>query len=415
MHASGDCLDAKFVNPFLQKYVEFLRQPDVTRLLVVATFARLPIGMVGFSMLMYLRETLGNFALAGSAVGIFFVAMAVAAPIQGRLIDRYGPKRTLWITGVVQPLLMLALLYAGASAPSFGLLACLAALIGAFATPITTLTRTLWRTRFEREEDRRTAFAFDSVTIELNFTLGPALVAVVLATAGAGAAFALSTAVVVFSFLVYMGSGVLALFKRVTNTERHLLGPLREPRLWVVFIGTFGLTTCFGLLEVGYPAYATLLASPGLAGILLALNAFGSAVGGALYGGMTFKTTVERQFAIATAVMVVPLFLHTVMLFPVGIAILSFLVGSLIAPSVTATSVLVSRFAPAKYATEAFTWSSTFIVSGLGAGMALGGFLVETAGLRTAFAAAGGIMAAMSLLAFAFFTPRSSQTVRAND
>src|SRR5258706_10945198 len=61
----------KPVKTFLRKYVEFFRQPDVARLLTVALIARMPIGMVGFSMLMFLRETLGNYTLAGSAVGIF--------------------------------------------------------------------------------------------------------------------------------------------------------------------------------------------------------------------------------------------------------------------------------------------------------------------------------------------------------
>jgi MFS family permease len=77
----------------------------------------------------------------------------------------------------------------------------------------------------------------------------------------------------------------------------------------------------------------------------------------------------------------------------------AFVAGLLIAPSIAAQSVLVSRIAPAKYATEAFTWSSTFIVSGLGAGMAVGGTLIETAGIRTAFVAAGAIACAMALLA----------------
>ena len=58
-------------------------------------------------MLMFLREKLGTFSLAGSAVGIYFVAMAVAAPIQGRLIDRLGPARLLIVTGVVHPLALL--------------------------------------------------------------------------------------------------------------------------------------------------------------------------------------------------------------------------------------------------------------------------------------------------------------------
>ena len=46
-------------------------------------------------------------------------------------------------------------------------------------------------------------------------------------------------------------------------------------------------------------------------------------------------------------------------------ATMAFLAGCLIAPALTAQTLLVTRLAPAKYATEAFTWSSTFIVTGL--------------------------------------------------
>ena len=55
-----------------------------------------------------------------------------------------------------------------------------------------------------------------------------------------------------------------------------MLGPLTEPRLLLVFVTTFGLTLAFGQLEVGYPAYATALAMPALAGALLAINSIGS-------------------------------------------------------------------------------------------------------------------------------------------
>src|SRR5690349_6314279 len=66
--------------------------------------SRMRLGMVGFSMLMFLREALGNYALAGLAVGINFVSMAIAAPVQGRIIDRHGPERLLRVTGVVTTL-----------------------------------------------------------------------------------------------------------------------------------------------------------------------------------------------------------------------------------------------------------------------------------------------------------------------
>src|SRR5258706_3638188 len=92
------------VNRFLNKYVEFVRQPDVARLLLVALLTRMPVGMVGFAMLMFLRESLGNFTLAGAAVGINFIAMAAVAPVLGRVIDRRGPRTPLIVTATVQPL-----------------------------------------------------------------------------------------------------------------------------------------------------------------------------------------------------------------------------------------------------------------------------------------------------------------------
>lgn len=395
------------MNRILQKYVEFIRQPDVGALLLVALLTRMPVGMVGFSMLMFLRESMGNFALAGTAVGINFIAIAAAAPVQGRFIDRHGPRRLLVVTGFMQPLSLLAILASVKAQMPFPVVAFFAAMAGLFASPITTLTRTLWRHRFDRDEDRRTAFALDAVTIEINFTLGPALIAVILATWNATIAFAVAIAAVVAAIIVFLASPALRYFKLETGVDRHLLGPLTEPRLWLVFVTTFGLTMGFGFMEVGYPAYGTGMSMPALGGVLLAINSMGSAVGGAIYGGVHFKAPVERQFACALALMVLPLFLHAVVPTTFLFACVAFLAGALIAPSIAAQSVLVSRLAPSRYATEAFTWSSTFIVSGIGAGMATGGAIVEAYGVRYSFATGAAIVAAMALLAFAI-TPQSA-------
>jgi len=318
------------------------------------------------------------------------------------------------VTGVMHPLALVGILVSAKLGMPFAVTAAFSALSGFFTSPITTLTRTLWRYRFEREEDRRIAYALDAVTIEINFTLGPAIVAGLLATIGSTQAFAISIGVVVASFLIYLSSRALDYFKRDTTSERHLFGPLTEPRLWFVFIATFGLTLSFGLIEVGYPAFATSLALPALGGILLAVNSIGSAVGGTLYGGMHFKTPVERQFACAMALMALPLIAHMLFLQPTAFGITAFFAGALIAPSIAAQNVLVSRLAPAKYATEAFMWSSTFIVSGLGCGMALGGALVENAGLRTNFATGAAVMAMMALMTLSTIGASSSRKPRAS-
>ena len=402
------------MNRFLEKYVAFIRQPDVAKLLLVALLSRMPVGMGGFALLMFLRENLGDYARAGTAVGVQLVALAAAAPVMGRLIDRVGGRIPLIVTGTLQPLALLSILWATLAHMPYAVILGCAALSGIFATPITTLTRTAWRHRFQSEDDRRTAFALDAVMIEINFTIGPAIIAAILATAGATVAFATVIGFVVASVFIFFFSPALRYFKRGEPVERHMLGPLTEPRLLLVFISTFGLTMAFGLIEVGYPAFGTALAAPALAGILLSVNSIGSAIGGAIFGGLHLKMRIERQLATTMGLMSIPLMLHAIFQQPVVFGVVAFFCGLFIAPSIASQSVLVSRLAPAKYAAEAFTWSSCFIVSGLGAGMALGGLLVETTGLRTAFICGALITSAVSIVALQI-TPRRATSEAAAD
>src|SRR5690349_19740177 len=172
----------------------------------------MPVGMGGFALLMFLRTELGDYTRAGSAVGVQLVALAAAAPVMGRLIDRYGGKIPLIITGTVQPLALLSIMYATLSHMAYPVILACAALSGIFATPITTLTRTAWRYRFQSEEDRRTAFSLDAVMIEINFTLGPAIIAAILAASGATAAFGTVIGFTVASVFIFWFSPALRYF-----------------------------------------------------------------------------------------------------------------------------------------------------------------------------------------------------------
>ncbi|MEO8384328.1 MAG: MFS transporter, partial [Betaproteobacteria bacterium] len=274
-----------------------------------------------------------------------------------------------------------------------------AACAGAFSPPVAVLTRTLWRHRFPDEVNRRMAFSVDSIMIELNFTIGPALIALVISEFGARVAFALAVIVSFFAFVLFLFTPALKYWRQEPHIERHLLGPLTEPRLVGLFVVTFGLTFSFGILEVGYPAFATYLGMPVLAGILLGVNSLGSAVGGAIYGVLHPKAPLERQFAIAIGIMAVPLLLHWWVDQIVVFAVIAFFAGTLIAPALTAQTLLITRIAPDKYATEAFTWSATFIVSGIGIGMAVGGAVAETVGVKTTFLLGSVVLAGMSLAA----------------
>ncbi|HEV3241461.1 MAG TPA: MFS transporter [Casimicrobiaceae bacterium] len=381
----------------LSHYREFFKLPGVRRLLVTALVARMPVGMMSLALLMHLRELSGSFAFGGGIVGTYFVAMAASAPIQGRLADRYGPRGILLATGIVQPVALGLLLFAAPLHLSLTAVAPLAAIAGAFMPPISVLTRTLWRHRFERAEDRRTAFAVDSVLIEINFTIGPALVGMALLFGTPALAFGITWVVAASAAPLFVLSGAQRYWKSSAHEVHHLLGPLTEPRLLIAYATSTALTFSFGMLEVGYPGFAARAGMPALGGALLAICSVGSALGGVAYGGMHFALPLERQLPRLLLLMAVPFGAHAFAASAWVLAPLAFVAGLMIAPALTALSLLVTQYAPARYATEAFTWMSTCILIGVGAGMAVGGQLIEAVGPWGAFAsaAAGGVVAAL--------------------
>src|SRR5271166_625181 len=381
----------------LRHYATFFRLPGVPRLLAIALVARMPVGMMSLSLLMHLRELSGSFAFAGSIVGTYFIAMAGSAPIQGRLADRRGPGGLLVVTGLVQPLALGMLLFAGQLHLSLKAIAPLAAVAGMFAPPISVLTRTLWRHRFEHAEERRTAFAVDSVLIEINFTIGPALVGLTLLFGTPALAFGATWLVAASAAPLFALSGAQRYWKRSPAEAHRLLGPLTEPRLLIAYATNTALAFSFGMLEVGYPGFAARAGMPALGGALLAIFSIGSALGGVAYGGMHFALPMERQLPRLLLLLAIPFGAHALANSAWILAPLALVAGLMIAPALTALSLLVTQYAPARYATEAFTWMSTCIVSGIGAGMAVGGLIVESIGPWGAFAAAAGagVVAAM--------------------
>src|SRR5258706_8266841 len=271
---------------FLKHYVAFFGLPGVPRLLLIALVARMPVGMMSLSMLLHLRELSGSFAFAGAMVGTYLVAMASTAPIQGRLIDRYGPRGVLMATGIVHPAALGLLLFAAPLHLPLTAIAPLTIVAGAFVTPISVLTRTLWRHRFEHPGQRRTAFAIDSVLIEINFTVGPALIGLALIVGTPADAFTITWLVAAAAAPPFVLSGATRYWKHATDEDRHLLGPLTERRLLGVYATSSALTFAFGMLEVGYPGFAARAGMLAFGGALLAICSIGSAIGGLAYGGL---------------------------------------------------------------------------------------------------------------------------------
>ena len=383
---------------FLQPYLQFLRLPDVAVLFAVGALARLPVSMTALALTLYLRTMLGDFAQAGTVVGAYFIAMAIMAPVLGRLIDRRGPRLPLLVTGWLQPLTLLGVYLAAREQWGFAVVLMAAIVAGLLPPPITVISRTLWRHRFSEEGERRMAFALDSVMTELNFTLGPAMIGLLVSFTSAGTAMLTAIVANFLGFQLFLHAPALRYWQQQAEGERHWLGPLRDVRLLTYFLLGFGLTFCLGLFEVGYPAYALAIAAPVWAGLLIALNGLGSAIGGALYA--TWPGRIERQYALALGFLALPFIMHALVPTLPVFVVVAFIGGLAVAPALTSLTLLTTRRAPALYATEAMTWSATFIISGLGAGMGGAGLIIEHWSLTTMFWSGAAVAATMALCAW---------------
>ena len=209
---------------------------------------------------------------------------------------------------------------------------------------------------------------------------------------------------------LFLASPAQKYWRHEPDAERHLLGPLTEPALLVVYGSTFLFTFSLGLLEVGYPGFATALGIPAFSGVLLGINSLGSAAGGLAYGAMHRRFAVDRLAPRLLVMMALPIALQALVASPWLLTPLAFVAGLLIAPVFTVFTTLVTANAPSRYATEAFTWSSTCIISGVGAGNAIGGRLLESGGPAAAFVLSGLMALAAAATATMSAAKRSTQS-----
>jgi hypothetical protein len=80
--------------------------------------------------------------------------------------------------------------------------------------------------------------------------------------------------------------------------------------------------------------------------------------------------------------------------------------GVVMAPALIMQSMLVAKAAGTGNVTEAFTWSTSALLGGIGAGLAAGGTLLEVWPSPAAFAAAAGAALAAAVAArFALRAP----------
>lgn len=377
-------------------YREMLTRRGALPMSLTALVARLPVSMMTLGIVVAVSSVYGSYGLAGQVSAAYVVGDAGLAIVQGRLVDRFGQRRMLCVDAALFVAATTGLTLAISSHAATPWPHLWAALAGAAVPQVGAMVRARWAELADDEDQRHTAFAWESAADEVVYLSGPALVTT-LSTAVA------AQAGLVFA-LVVGGLGPLAL-----ALQRHTEPPSRGdaadrdgamPWRVVVPLAVAGaaLGAVFGADEVATVAVASDLGHRPLAGVLLALLALGSLVAGLVAGTGDGDGDLLRRIRLGAAVLAVGFGVMSLLdtLWLLGALLL--LTGLAVAPTMVAASSLVEGASPPGRLTEAMAWWQTGLSAGIAPGSWLAGVVADHAAPPTTYLVASGA-AALALLA----------------
>lgn len=377
----------------LSRYRSLFAIPGLRAAFVASVLGRLPIGVAGLAILLYVQTRSHSFTQAGLASALYVLGLAAVAPVLGRLIDRLGPRPIMMACSAIYPAALLVLIYAVERSAHPAWIALSALIAGAALPPVSICMRALFPRVVEDPALLPTAYSLDSALVEFIFIVGPALVA---ACVGAGyPALAVASAAVCAAAggSIFVRAEMVRAWHPTRGGSSTRRGLLRRPQLLLVFAITVCYSIAFGLFEVAVTAFAAEHGRPGIAGVALAMASVGSAAGALTYGSRHWTMPLPRQFLWALLGMAASIMLMTPLENIALFVVISVIAGVPMATVISIQSLLVSHLTPREMLAESFTWGTTCLLGGISGGLAAGGVLVERAAPSGTMATAAAITA----------------------
>jgi MFS family permease len=397
----------------LRPYRTFFSSPGALRVALPAYLGRLTPSMTSLALVLVVERQTGSFAVAGAATAAYYLAVALTAPVAGRVIDRLGAARVLVVSGVLYPAVLLVIAFG----PRWGLgavgiqIAC--AVAGLTVPQLATVVQSLWARLLPEGEARQAAYSTESVVTELVFIVGPLLVSLFVLLGDPAYALLAAAACSAIGAFGVASSPLLRRPPSEHNAMAGWTGPLRSTGMRVLLIAFTAIATIYGLVPLVVTAFAQERDQPAAVGVLMALWSVGGIVGALWYGGRHWKVPAWQQFLWAVALLAGSLAPLTVAQGFTDLGLYMVLSGLAVAPVGVLAMQLVAGVAPPETRTEAFGWMNTANYAGFAIGSSLGGLAVESVGQRfAALAPSAAVLLALVVVGLWRHTLASPQARR---
>ncbi|MBB5633665.1 MFS family permease [Cryobacterium mesophilum] len=374
----------------MNSYLSLLKTRGVARLMGSQLVARFPGGMLSLAFLIHIEQIHHSYGAAGLVLAATSAGQAIAGPLTSRWMGTWGMRRVLVLTLIVCTTAVGTI----ALAPKLPvpLYMALGLIAGLSYPPIQPAVRTIYP-KLVNSGQLTPLYSLDASAQELIWILGP-VIATLLATQ-------VSPVIAIMVAVLFMVVGGIWFISspevgrvRIPRSRRKLGAVLTRPPVLLATVAGFLMIGACAAVEAG--VVATFGEGRPESGVVLAIFAFGSLVGGLAFGHRPIGpwALAVRMFGVFVGLALAAAFLDFWWLS----ATLA-LAGLGIAPALAVMFTIVSASVKFSETAEAYGWVGTGQLIGAALGSAAAGFMID------AFDAHGAFWIAALLAFLGFLVP----------
>ena len=387
-------------------YLGLLRTKHVPFLVASSVMARMPLGS-SVMLIVLLVDTHYGAAAAGTATALMTGAMAVCAPLLGRLIDMGKAPVSLVVLGMIQASCIIGMVFAAQRQSNLTVVLVLALCAGVASPPVAGTTRSLWGSTV-RDELVSTAYDLEVLIVDILYVAGPLTASALLTWMNAGSALGLMYACVAIGCVMLAVSVPVRTYAKNVgdlkcNAKDRRNGGrlLSDPDIALLLMVCASTSAFSGWIETAVPLYYSRIGSESLSGTAISIWSIGSIAGIVLFTHLhPRRMPTESQLALFTGLYGFVCLGLALPLNGTSLMAVLFFVGVAVSPGTSLQYQVAGRLTPEGRQGEMFSWVNTAVGVGLALGSYCAGLLADHLGTGPLFLTPVGFVGVAAVCAW---------------